>query len=476
MKLKTGNGAHAAPRQKKAPAEKTRAETKPKKKNRRGGKISVVICCLLAAVIALAGAYMLWERQPERHGGGLSTPEPTENGEAPGVEPTGAPPEESPAQPTPVQAEEGVFTFLLVGMDKVGANTDTMMVGRFDTVRHTVNVVSIPRDTLVNVPGSVKKVNTLYAVGGIDRLKSGLRDLMGFEVDFYAVVDLNAFVELVDAIGGVDYNVPIDMYYYDPAQGLYIDIKAGQQHLNGEDALKVVRFRSGYASADIGRIGTQQDFLKSVISQMLKLGNIPNLPEFIEIFERNVETDLTSANISYLARQLLSCKSEDINFYTLPGNYADSMWLLLRLAVSGRVAGYGERVPEPLPRGCDGGKRQHPHARERRVLLHRRLRRGRGGLLPHDGGISGVHRRVVRQLGGAGAGADRRGRAGAGASRGARSRAGGAVRRRGLFPLTGRTLSDIIGVVVVYEKNPHYMLVMRSECSAVCDGGTPGLG
>lgn len=325
MKLKTGNGAHAAPRQKKAPAEKTRAETKPKKKNRRGGKISVVICCLLAAVIALAGAYMLWERQPERHGGGLSTPEPTENGEAPGVEPTGAPPEESPAQPTPVQAEEGVFTFLLVGMDKVGANTDTMMVGRFDTVRHTVNVVSIPRDTLVNVPGSVKKVNTLYAAGGIDRLKSGLRDFMGFEVDFYAVVDLNAFVELVDAIGGVDYNVPIDMYYYDPAQGLYIDIKAGQQHLNGEDALKVVRFRSGYASADIGRIGTQQDFLKSVISQMLKLGNIPNLPEFIEIFERNVETDLTSANISYLARQLLSCKSEDINFYTLPGNYADSI-------------------------------------------------------------------------------------------------------------------------------------------------------
>lgn len=325
MKLKTGNGAHAAPRQKKAPAETTRAETKPKKKKRRGGKISVVICCLLAAVIALAGAYMVWERQPERHGGGLSTPEPTENGEAPGVEPTGAPPEESPAQPTPVQAEEGVFTFLLVGMDKVGANTDTMMVGRFDTVRHTVNVVSIPRDTLVNVPGSVKKVNTLYAVGGIDRLKSGLRDLMGFEVDFYAVVDLNAFVELVDAIGGVDYNVPIDMYYYDPAQGLYIDIKAGQQHLNGEDALKVVRFRSGYASADIGRIGTQQDFLKSVISQMLKLGNIPNLPEFIEIFERNVETDLTSANISYLARQLLSCKSEDINFYTLPGNYADSI-------------------------------------------------------------------------------------------------------------------------------------------------------
>ena len=126
----------------------------------------------------------------------------------------------------------------------------------------------------------------------------------------------------MDAIGGVDYNVPVNMNYYDPTQDLYINIAAGEQHLTGEEALKVVRFRSGYASADIGRIGTQQDFLKSVASQMLTLGNIPNLPTFIDIFEEYVETNMTTANLAYFARQFLMCKSEDINFHTLPGKHA----------------------------------------------------------------------------------------------------------------------------------------------------------
>lgn len=81
----------------------------------------------------------------------------------------------------------------------------------------------------------------------------------------------------------------------------------------------------GYATADIGRIGTQQDFLKSVASQMLTLGNIPNLPTFIDIFVNNVDTNLSAENIAFFARQFLQCKSEDIHFYTLPGNYGDSV-------------------------------------------------------------------------------------------------------------------------------------------------------
>ena len=97
------------------------------------------------------------------------------------------------------------------------------------------------------------------------------------------------------------------------------------QHLTGEQAIGVMRFRSGYASADIGRIGTQQDFLMSVASQFLSLGSIPRLGEFIDIFNEYVETNMTAENLAFFARQFLMCSSEDIHFYTMPGNYADSI-------------------------------------------------------------------------------------------------------------------------------------------------------
>lgn len=308
------------------------AAGKGRKAAKRGSKAAIVICVILVLIFGAVAAYMIWEKPPERHGGGLVDPT------APSVSPDGdvsaspsAQPTEDPDAGAPASLNENMYTFLVVGLDKVGYNTDTMMVGRMDTETHEINVVSIPRDTMVNVSWSVKKVNTLYAAdinsggNGIDGLMDGLKDILGFQIDCYAVVDLDAFVQLVDAIGGVDYDVPVDMNYYDPTQDLYISIPAGQQHLSGEEALKVVRFRSGYATADIGRIGTQQDFLMSVASQMLTLGNIPNLPTFIDIFVNNVDTNLSAENIAFFARQFLQCKSEDIHFYTLPGNYGDSV-------------------------------------------------------------------------------------------------------------------------------------------------------
>lgn len=308
------------------------AAGKGRKAAKRGSKAAIVICVILVLIFGAVAAYMIWEKPPERQGGGLVDPT------APSVSPDGdvsaspsAQPTEDPDAGAPASLNENMYTFLVVGLDKVGYNTDTMMVGRMDTKTHEINVVSIPRDTMVNVSWSVKKVNTLYAAdinsggNGIDGLMDGLKDILGFQIDCYAVVDLDAFVQLVDAIGGVDYDVPVDMNYYDPTQDLYISIPAGQQHLSGEEALKVVRFRSGYATADIGRIGTQQDFLMSVASQMLTLGNIPNLPTFIDIFVNNVDTNLSAENIAFFARQFLQCKSEDIHFYTLPGNYGDSV-------------------------------------------------------------------------------------------------------------------------------------------------------
>ena len=308
----------------------------PKKRSKAGKAAAVAVCVVLILVFGAVAWYIAWEKPPERPGGGLVDPtyESTnpEDGGSPDAtaEPTVSPAED-PNAGAPASLNENMYTFLVVGLDQVSNSTDTMMVGRIDTENHTIDVVSLPRDTLVNVSWSVKKINTLYSEdintggNGIDGLLDGLKDILGFRIDCYAVVDLTAFVELVDAIGGVDYNVPVNMNYYDPTQDLYINIPAGEQHLDGEEALKVVRFRSGYASADIGRIGTQQDFLKSVASQMLTLGNIPNLPTFIDIFEEYVVTNMSSSNLAFFARQFLLCKSEDINFHTLPGNYGDSI-------------------------------------------------------------------------------------------------------------------------------------------------------
>ena len=300
---------------------------------RRAGAIVGAIACLLALCVVV---YAIWEKPAEHNRPGLvrptaesASPESAEPGATATPEPT-----EDPNAGAPVSDNENMYTFLVIGFDQVAYHTDTIMVGALDTEEHTIDVVSIPRDTLMNISGGTKKINELVLRGrgncdssaseeekmqaGMDRMLEGIRDLLGFDVDVYAAVDLEAFVELINAIGGVDYDVPVDMHYTDPSQGLVIDLEAGPQHLTGEQAVGVMRFRSGYATADIGRIGTQQDFLMSIASQFLSLGSIPHLGEFISIFQEYVFTNMDTANLAFFARQFLMCKSEDINFHTIP--------------------------------------------------------------------------------------------------------------------------------------------------------------
>lgn len=332
MKLNGNHQNNRSESERKQPREPGRE--KRRTPGKAGKTAAIAVCVVLVLAFAAVAGYLAWEKPVDRAGGGLVDPTaesvPPKASEAPDAEPS-VEPTQDPNEGAPASLNENMYTFLVVGLDQVSNSTDTIMVGRIDTETHKIDVVSIPRDTMVNVSWGTKRVNTYYSSdlvsggNGIDGLMKGIRDLVGFDIDCYAVVDLEAFVELVDAIGGVDYDVPIDMYYYDPSQGLNISIPAGMQHLDGETAVKVVRFRSGYPTADIGRIGTQQDFLMSVAGQMLTLGNIPNLPTFIDIFEKYVTTNLSAANISFFARQFLMCKSEDISFHTAPGNGGDSV-------------------------------------------------------------------------------------------------------------------------------------------------------
>lgn len=229
-----------------------------------------------------------------------------------------------------VTRKEHYFNILLSGLDDGNGGSDTNILLSLDAENKVFNAVSIPRDTLIDVTWNVKKFNASYNVGGVDRMKEELTKLLGVPVDFYISVDLQGFEELVDAIGGVTFDVPRDMNYYDPTQNLRINIKAGEQLLNGSDALKVVRWRqnsdgTGYANGDLGRIETQQKFLMAVAKQMLaKIASNPvdAISTYVNLFYEYIETDLEIGNLIWMGEQALAAGMENIHFHTLPGDGA----------------------------------------------------------------------------------------------------------------------------------------------------------
>lgn len=227
------------------------------------------------------------------------------------------------------------YTFLLVGQDIVGGGlTDTMMLAAYDVPNQTLNVMSLPRDTYVRRNGSLILLNAVYVwVGGGDAgkeaLKAEVTKLTGIPVDYFAVVQWKAFGELVDAIGGVYYDVPRNMNYKDPEQNLYINVKKGYQLLDGDLAMQVVRFRegaNGYADGDLGRIRTQQGFMKAVVKKCLEPGVLlSNLTEYIEIFQKNVNTDLTAGDLTYFAKSAVGgLEMDNVAFVTMPNKPASN--------------------------------------------------------------------------------------------------------------------------------------------------------
>lgn len=256
----------------------------------------------------------------------VTNPEDTETPgtEEPGNDPVEDPqPEDPPVVEEPKIPKEGYYNILIAGTDHDGFRTDTLMIARLDTVNHTVALMSIPRDTIVETSSGFTKINSIYGIygcgkRGMEALMLEVEDLLGFMPSGYAIVNLNAFVELVDLVGGVDYNVPVDMYHVDPTQDLYIDLKKGYQHLDGEKAMQLVRFR-GYSAADIERTHVQQKFLVTLAKQCLTLSNLTKIGDYCDIFVRNVSTNYTANNLVYFAQELVKCNFDNMTTYTLEG-------------------------------------------------------------------------------------------------------------------------------------------------------------
>lgn len=290
-----------------------------KKKILKIAGISLGAVVLTAALVA--GGYMLWERAPEVEPGAIvaepeASPQATARTTA----------QEDKGTPFDTQRKDGVYTILLAGNDDGTGNTDTIMVGKIDTVRHTMDFVSIPRDTIINVEWDNRKLNSVYwgsknnGGNGIDALRSHVKKLIGFDVDCYAVADLESIIEVVDVMGGVYFDVPFEMNYDD---GPVIHLQPGYQLLDGYEAMGLCRYRDGYVNGDLERIEVQHQFLKAVAEQFISLGNIPNIGKVSKILAESMDTNLTAANIAYFIRQALMCSTEDINFYTAPNTPQD---------------------------------------------------------------------------------------------------------------------------------------------------------
>lgn len=231
-----------------------------------------------------------------------------------------------PEPPSAMERREGVYTFLVVGLDKSKAHADVIMLATYDTVAQSLNVMSIPRDTYSRAndrAGYLKHITLAYQGGGVDNLIYEVYNLVGFYPDYYVTVDWNGFVEIVNYVGGVYFDVPVDMYLEGET------VKAGYQWLSGAQALHVCRFRSGYADADIGRIRTRDAFIKATADQLLSGSTVVRAAEIAGAVYDNVSTDISKTDLVWFAKKAVEMDVGNVNFVTFPGGPASDsgMWI-----------------------------------------------------------------------------------------------------------------------------------------------------
>lgn len=226
------------------------------------------------------------------------------------------------------------FTVLLLGVseDISSKLSDTIIVASYNPKTQKATLLSIPRDTFIgtnkNKANSYDKINALYQKNP-EKTLNAVNKITGLNIKYYAVISNNALVEVVDTIGGVEFDVPIDMNYDDSSQKLSIHLKKGMQKLNGEQAEGLVRFRhnnnntsypSSYGDNDLGRMRTQREFLKEVAKQTIKLKNITKIGSFVDILKENVTTNITNWSLikDYIP-YAIDFNTENLEMANIPG-------------------------------------------------------------------------------------------------------------------------------------------------------------
>lgn len=284
----------------------------PAKKGKAGKVLLIILLVLLVLIGSLYAYWRITSRPPETQT------------EAPGSE----------NQPDePVTPANRYYTILVAGIDQEEGNTDTMMLLRYDTQEKTANIVSIPRDAMINTENPNKKINNAYKYAenkgenGIDALMDAVKGITGFRPDSYVFIDMDVFVQSIDMLGGVWFDVPLDMDYVDDTPGkdyvFTIKVSKGYQLLSGYDALGVFRWRqnsdkTGYIRGDIDRLETQHKLIKAVAGQALQLKNVGKLIEIAQLVLSKAETNLTIGNMQWYAEEFMKMSLDGINFISMP--------------------------------------------------------------------------------------------------------------------------------------------------------------
>lgn len=237
---------------------------------------------------------------------------------------------------------------LIMGVDSGGTRTDLMIIVNFSTEDYSIDMVSVPRDTYINLlpenvqilkdndiyvpPNGAMKMTEIYHYAGeefgTEMLVDQLEYMLEIDIPYYAKIDLESFRYIVDSMGGVDFYVPQRMYYTDPYQDLYIDLYEGQQTLNGEQAEGLIRYRKadinnpiskGYADSDGTRNKMQQDFVKAMMSQLLsKNGFVSGAMTIFQTYVKYVDTNFGVADATKYFKYLDKISMDNVNSYTLP--------------------------------------------------------------------------------------------------------------------------------------------------------------
>ncbi len=221
--------------------------------------------------------------------------------------------------------EKAYLNCMLLGVDKEGYRTDVIIFGQLNLLNNSINMLQIPRDTYIANNGrSDRKINSAYAYEKEQTVFKEVNKLLGVDVEKYVLVDTAGFRNIIDAMGGVNYDVPINMNYDDPVQDLHIHLEKGYQLLDGDKAEQFVRFRqnndgTGYALGDIERIEAQQGFIKAAIKQLFSITNAFKIPKVVAEFSEMIETNFTTSELIAYASYILKVNMNSVNIMALEG-------------------------------------------------------------------------------------------------------------------------------------------------------------
>ena len=242
----------------------------------------------------------------------------------------GKPEDNEDSEITPTDREEkqteDPYCLLVLGKDRAAGLTDVIMLVSFDIENGRICVLQIPRDTYADYgdPSHNKLNSALASLGSEKKLESFIEKSFAISIDGYLSLDLNAFRDIVDAVGGVEIDLPQALYYSDPSQKLYIDLPAGKQRIDGRQAEKYVRYRAGYAGGDIDRLDAQKSFLSALFKSIKSQIRADNAYSVASSLIGKVNTDVGVSMAVALGLRAISVDESDLLFFTLPGEAAIS--------------------------------------------------------------------------------------------------------------------------------------------------------